>query len=54
VTWVSGDEHLGVNLADAAADMVVHLKSVLPAVEHTTTGSSGIAAGNVLLRMGDV
>ena len=47
-------EPLGVNLADAAAGVVAHSLSALPASEHATTGSSGIAAGDVLLRVGDV
>jgi len=42
-------------LADAAAGAVVHSLSALPAGEHTTTArSAGIAAGDVLLSVGDV
>jgi len=55
VTFVSGDEPLGVNLADATVGEVVHSLSALPAGEHTTTArSAGIAAGDVLLSVGDV
>jgi len=46
---------LRVNFTDAAAGLVVHSLSALPVDEHTTTArSSGIAAGNVLLSVGDV
>ena len=55
VTYVRGDDPLGVVLADAAAGVVVHSLSALPAGEHTTTArSAGIAAGDVLLSVGDV
>ena len=55
VTYASGDEPLGVVLADATAGVVVHSLSALPAGEHTTTArSAGIAAGDVLLSVGDV
>ena len=43
------------NLADAVAGVVVHSLSALPVDEHTTAArSSGIAAGDVLLSVGDV
>jgi hypothetical protein len=52
VTWVSGGELLGVNLAGAAAGMVAPTLPALPAGEQTTTArSSDIAAGDMLLRV---
>jgi hypothetical protein len=43
------------NLADEAAGVVLHWLSARPTGEHAVMArSSGIAAGNVLLRVGDV